>query len=66
MEAVFQNIPLFFEGGGRPCVVMIPFSQGGKVLKIIRASLAFRYVGSAPPPIVVASPPTRRSSLVTH
>ena len=42
--------------------LMIPFSHGGKVLKIIFASLAFRYMGSHPPqpllkflhPLVVA------------
>ena len=50
METLFQKVPQLFEGGGRACVaLMIAFSHGGKVLKMIFASLAFRYMGSHPP-----------------
>ena len=45
MEAVFRKIPQFFEGWGRTCV----FSHRGKVLKIMRTSLAILCVGSHKP-----------------
>ena len=54
METLFQKIPELVEGGGLSCVVKglgnacvdDPFQPWSKVLKIIFASLVFRYMVS--------------------